>query len=193
MVREPLMSGFPPPAESRVTLANWQDPPYNRWSFQHLRELIPTQRISRGHPPWHSSANRAASSVLEDVTVHRLAGHASTFNEVIAETWTDGCGAAPGSDRVRAVFRRHDRGDPPSVDVDHEIRCRLHRGNLVEQGLLDTDSRPAPTSLRSSGRGMTVRLSVSYWICAQGRIPRGVHQPGRRGPGDGAIHGVAAR
>ena len=131
MVREPLMSGFPPPAESRVTLANWQDPPYNRWSFQHLRELIPTQRISRGHPPWHSSANRAASSVLEDVTVHRLAGHASTFNEVIAETWTDAaCGAAPGSDRVRAVFRRHDRGDPPSVDVDHEIRCRLHRGNL---------------------------------------------------------------
>lgn len=41
MVREPLMFGSPPPAESRVTLANWQDPLYDRWSFQHLRELIP--------------------------------------------------------------------------------------------------------------------------------------------------------
>ena len=61
MVREPLMSGFPPPAESRVTLANWQDPPYNRWSFQHLRELIPTQRISRG--TW-SLARRWRSTVL---------------------------------------------------------------------------------------------------------------------------------
>ena len=41
----PLMSGFPPAPDSRVSLVNWQDPPFNRWSFQHLRELIPTQRI----------------------------------------------------------------------------------------------------------------------------------------------------
>ena len=32
-----LMQGFPPPLEQRVTLANWQTPPYNRWSFQHVR------------------------------------------------------------------------------------------------------------------------------------------------------------
>jgi CubicO group peptidase (beta-lactamase class C family) len=31
-----------------VTLANWQEPPHSRWSFQHVRELIPTARISRG-------------------------------------------------------------------------------------------------------------------------------------------------
>ena len=38
-----LMTGAPPFApEARVTLANWQDPPFNRWAFQHVRELIPT-------------------------------------------------------------------------------------------------------------------------------------------------------
>jgi hypothetical protein len=43
-----LMSGAPPfPRPSLVTLANWQDPPFNRWSFQHLRELVPTARVSR--------------------------------------------------------------------------------------------------------------------------------------------------
>ena len=89
MVREPLMSGFPPPSESRVSLANWQDPPYNRWSFQHLRELIPTQRISRGPDPWRELPHRRSAPVLDDVTVHRLAGQASTFAEVIAESWTD--------------------------------------------------------------------------------------------------------
>ena len=49
-----LMAGPPPFAPgSRVTLANWQDPPFNRWAFQHVRELIPTARISRGSgPPW---------------------------------------------------------------------------------------------------------------------------------------------
>ena len=37
-----LMTGAPPfPEQSRVTLANWQDPPFNRWAFQHIREADP--------------------------------------------------------------------------------------------------------------------------------------------------------
>ena len=74
-VREPLMSGFPPPAESQVTLANWQDPPYNRWSFQHLREVIPTQRISRGMVLRPALAPLTFHQSLDDVMVHRLGGH----------------------------------------------------------------------------------------------------------------------
>jgi len=43
------MAGSPPFArENQVTLANWQDPPYNRWAFQHVRELVPSARIPRG-------------------------------------------------------------------------------------------------------------------------------------------------
>src|SRR5215472_14554143 len=46
--RPALMTGAPPfPVEHAVTLANWQDPPCNRWAFQHLRELIPSARIAR--------------------------------------------------------------------------------------------------------------------------------------------------
>src|ERR1700690_4158641 len=43
-----LMDGFPPAPQSRVTLANWQDPPFNRWAFRHVREIIPTQPIPAG-------------------------------------------------------------------------------------------------------------------------------------------------
>ena len=32
-----LMQGFPPAPEAQVTLANWLTPPFNRWSFQHVR------------------------------------------------------------------------------------------------------------------------------------------------------------
>ncbi|MEA2557665.1 MAG: hypothetical protein QOG88_1203, partial [Actinomycetota bacterium] len=32
-----LMEGTPPSQERLVTLANWQDPPFNRWGFQHVR------------------------------------------------------------------------------------------------------------------------------------------------------------
>ena len=41
-----LMMGFPPDANGQVTLANWRTAPFNKWSFTHLRELIPTASIA---------------------------------------------------------------------------------------------------------------------------------------------------
>lgn len=46
-----LMHGYPPSPEARVTRANLFFPPYNRWSFQHMRELMPSTRVSRGSGP----------------------------------------------------------------------------------------------------------------------------------------------
>jgi CubicO group peptidase (beta-lactamase class C family) len=34
-----------------ITLANWQEPGHLKWSFQHMRELIPTARIARATTP----------------------------------------------------------------------------------------------------------------------------------------------
>jgi len=31
-----LMQGMPPPDDRRVTLANWQEGPFNRWAFQQI-------------------------------------------------------------------------------------------------------------------------------------------------------------
>lgn len=41
-----LMRGFPPAATKQVTLANWRKAPFNKWSFQHVREIIPTADIA---------------------------------------------------------------------------------------------------------------------------------------------------
>ena len=43
-----LMQGSPPPSDRLVTLENWLQPPFNRWSLQHLGELMPSARIARG-------------------------------------------------------------------------------------------------------------------------------------------------
>lgn len=40
-----LMQGFPPTSNAQVTLANWRKPPFNKWSFRHARELMPTAEI----------------------------------------------------------------------------------------------------------------------------------------------------
>ena len=46
-----LMRGFPPPPEMQVTLANWREPPYNRWAFRHVRQLVPSAPVPRGAGP----------------------------------------------------------------------------------------------------------------------------------------------
>ena len=42
-----VMQGFPPPAAGQVTLANWRTPPFHRWAFQHVREIVPSAGIAR--------------------------------------------------------------------------------------------------------------------------------------------------
>jgi CubicO group peptidase (beta-lactamase class C family) len=82
------MAGVPPfPAGSLVTLGNWQDPPFNRWAFQHIRELIPTARISRGagRPGRLPRAERDITGLR-----FRSAGRELTVGEMLADTDTDG-------------------------------------------------------------------------------------------------------
>jgi len=83
-----MMAGAPPfPPESLVTLGNWQEPPFNRWAFQHVRELIPTARISRGDgkPRPLPLAQRDLSGLR-----FRSGDRELTVGELLAETFTDG-------------------------------------------------------------------------------------------------------
>ena len=82
------MTGAPPfPPQSRVTLANWQDPPFNRWAFQHIRELIPTARIARAAgPAW--PLPRAERDVLG--LRFTDSDRELTVAELLEETYTDG-------------------------------------------------------------------------------------------------------
>ena len=41
-----MMTGFPPRSEAQVTLGNWRKPPFNRWAFKHVREIVPSAEIA---------------------------------------------------------------------------------------------------------------------------------------------------
>lgn len=45
---EKMMNTFPSPPGQLVTLANWRTPPFNRWAFHHVRELVPSVSIDAG-------------------------------------------------------------------------------------------------------------------------------------------------
>lgn len=42
------MQGHPPPPEWRVPRADWDRAPWNRWAFQNIRKILPTETIARG-------------------------------------------------------------------------------------------------------------------------------------------------
>jgi CubicO group peptidase (beta-lactamase class C family) len=82
------MCGTPPfPTERLVTLANWQDPPFNRWGFQHVRDLIPTARIPRGRG--RARPLPRAERDLSGLTV-RAGRRRIAFERFLDETYTDG-------------------------------------------------------------------------------------------------------
>ena len=83
-----VMQGFPPPHDARVTLANWQHPPFIRWSFQHVREVVPTARVARGHGSAVSFKEDRAD--VAGTVVSRVDSASTTVGEVMAATRTDG-------------------------------------------------------------------------------------------------------
>ncbi|HIM05044.1 MAG TPA: class C beta-lactamase-related serine hydrolase, partial [Gammaproteobacteria bacterium] len=50
MTKRP-MQGFPVAKENRIPRDRWDRPPWNRWSFQHIREILPTTEVWRGSGP----------------------------------------------------------------------------------------------------------------------------------------------
>ena len=159
-----LMQGFPPPPGARVTLANWQEPPFNRWSFSHMRELVPTQRISRGSgpvTPLPASPLPASPLPLGKIALNRVDGTRASVDEVLEDTYTDAAVVVHGG---RVVLERYAGETAPGTPhllmsiSKSVVGCVV--GNLVERGLLSpahlvTDHVP---ELEQSGyRGASLR------------------------------------
>ena len=69
--------------------ANWQDPPYNRWSFWHLRELLPTHPVPRGDGPVRPLPDHTSDHDVRSVEVTRVDGSRATVADVLDDTFTD--------------------------------------------------------------------------------------------------------
>jgi len=81
-----MMRGFPPAPECQVTLANWRKPPFNKWAFSHVREIVPSAQIG--------GAGRAAIPLPQQpVDLSPLSipfqGQSRSWQEFITTTHTD--------------------------------------------------------------------------------------------------------
>lgn len=93
-----LMQGFPPPELRRVTLENWLEAPYQRWSFQRTRQIVATTPVSRLSRDGDGQQKEPAihefpcdlQPKLEQVTFDAPNHSDMTVEQMLYETYTDG-------------------------------------------------------------------------------------------------------
>ncbi len=152
-----LMSGAPPfPARAQVTLANWQDPPFSRWAFQHVRELVPTARIAGAAGPALPRAERDIANLA-----FRCDGRDWTIGEFLAASHTDGFLVLH---RGRVVAEHYGNGLTPQtphllMSVSKSVVSAV-AGILAGRGVLDPAAEAAaivPELAGTSFAGATVQ------------------------------------
>ena len=81
-----IMRGSPP--DLIVPKQDWDRPPWNRWSFQHIRELLPTAEVWRGNG--HRRRFERDETDLDALPVPDSTGAPTTLAGLLDETYTDG-------------------------------------------------------------------------------------------------------
>lgn len=135
----PLMQGFPPAPEQQVTLENWQQAPYNQWSFQHLRQLVPSAEVCRSN--CLPSSFGQAPQDLDELPVTRMDGHQVTLKQLLKATQTDGFLVIH---RGRIVTEQYFNGMTSQtqhllMSVSKSVGATL-MGILADQGHIDVDA-----------------------------------------------------
>jgi len=85
---QPLMQGFPPAAEHRVTWHNFMSPPHNRWAFHNLGRIRPSISVERGNAP--SVPLTSAAQALENFRFDSASGRSVSLAEHLSASCTDG-------------------------------------------------------------------------------------------------------
>jgi CubicO group peptidase (beta-lactamase class C family) len=158
-MQQELMKGFPPPAELQVTLANWRKPPSNKWSFQHVREIIATADMPND-PDKVRKLSSAPQNKFADLAI-KTEGGAYGMEAFLRTTDTDGLLIMRGG---RILYEFYDNGmgpDTPHIfmSVSKSV-LGLLAGILVERGALDLDelvTRWIPEVRATAYAGATVR------------------------------------
>ena len=135
--RPPIMEGAPPAlVPPRM---EWDRPPWNRWSFQNIRQLLPTAEVWRGEGPVRVLERRERD--LDALEVDSVNGGTTTLAGLLDETYTDGFIVLKDG---AVVHERYFNGMTPrtlhlSQSVAKSVTAAA-AGVLVGKGLLDVNA-----------------------------------------------------
>jgi CubicO group peptidase (beta-lactamase class C family) len=133
------MAGSPVSSQWRVPRADWDTPPWNRWSFQHIREILPTSEVSRGNGPVIP-----LSSDLQDIgeiEFESLNTGQMTIASMLDETYTDGFIVIKSDKIIHESY--FNTMTPQSLHLAQSVSKSVVAtvtGILIGQGLLDPET-----------------------------------------------------
>ena len=130
----PIMKGSPPPPEWRLPRLDWDRPPWNRWAFQRVREIVPTAAIRRGP---HVSPLPAEAGRLDDLAYDGPEGRTS-FGAMLDATYTDGMFVWKDGRILHESY--HNGMDRRSVHLLQSVSKSVTAtagASLIAEGLLD--------------------------------------------------------
>jgi CubicO group peptidase (beta-lactamase class C family) len=134
------MQGFPVTPELRVPIEDWDRAPWNRWSFQHVRELVPTAEIWRGDNDIWQLPYRPAD--LDAIRFQAVDGGCMSLADFFTSQYTDGMLIIH---RGAIVHESYHNGMLPrslhlSLSLAKSVTASV-TGILVSRGLLDPQAR----------------------------------------------------
>ncbi|MDJ0779237.1 MAG: serine hydrolase [Gammaproteobacteria bacterium] len=153
------MQGFPVASSDRVPLEDWDRAPWNRWSFQHVREIVPTAEVWRGTgEPWNLPQQPRDFGGIE---FRDADGVARSLADFFVEQYTDGLIVLHRGAVVHESY--HNGMTPRSLHLSQSVAKSVTAcvaGALVGRGLLDPAARITdylPELEATAYRGATLR------------------------------------
>lgn len=140
----PIMQGSPPPPEMRPPMIDWDRAPWNRWAFQHVREVVPTRAIRRAVQP---SVLGTGTSALNDFTYMGIDGQMTSFAQMLDDTYTDAIYVWKNGRVLHESY--HNGMNERSLHLLQSVSKSITAaaaGGLIAEGLLDP-ARPITTYL----------------------------------------------
>lgn len=134
------MQGSPPPADKRITFESgkFRDFPQIRWSFSHMRELMPTASVWRGRSTPSQFERNDRSAEIEALTFADMDGRTHRFDEALFDTYTDGIVVLH---RGRIVYERYFGALEPHLPHECQSCTKSYTGTLaailVHEGVLE--------------------------------------------------------
>ena len=83
-----ILPDSPLPPEQPVPPADWDRAPWNRWSFQHVREYVPTTEVWRGRGVVQALEHKPQD--LGGIEFDDADGHNTTLQQWIDDSYSDG-------------------------------------------------------------------------------------------------------
>ena len=132
----PIMQGFPSDQFMRFPRMDWDRPPWNRWTFQHINEFMPTARVWRGSGPARVLPRQ--EETITDISFVRSNGQKQTIAGFLDDSYTDGMLVMCDGKIVHESYHNAMRPETPHLmqSVSKSITSTV-TGILIDRGLID--------------------------------------------------------